>query len=179
MNKSDSSEIENVLDKLNRAWELAARDEDYDGAFEICTQVVNDYPSIPDGFRRRGAIWARKGDFTLAIQDMNEAIALTADKAEYYFFRGWWHFEIGNFAETVKDQTKALEVGNQTDFHAYDESAYFFRALALLYLGRFEEVLSNCKNVRDDFLIYLTGLGKLTKAEIVREAVNKLDKNNE
>jgi len=57
-------------------------------------------------------------------------------------------------------------LGAASNFHYYDESAYFFRAAALLQLGRFAEALSDCKVVRDDFLVY-TKSGQLSKSEIM------------
>jgi tetratricopeptide (TPR) repeat protein len=163
--------MDKIRNELERAYELATNAGNYEGAFAICNRIVDENPNIPDGLRKRAAIYAAKCDFIRAVADITQAIEIESEVPEYYFFRGWWHLELGNFEQAYEDQSAAINLGNTHDFHYHDESAFFFRATALLHLRRFEEALADCKRVRDDFLIYLRRFGKLDKAEVVRNAM--------
>lgn len=163
--------METIFDKLRRAYEIAMESENYEQAIAICDQVIRDHPTLPDGVRERAAIYARMGDYSRAITDIDAAITLDPTEPDYHFFRGWWHLVIGNFDEAVEAETTAIEVGNKKSGHPFRESAHFFRAVAFSQQGKFEEVLSDCEMVRDDYLIYLDEYGKLTKAELVERAI--------
>lgn len=157
-------EIEKQLDEAY----TAAKKKDYSKAFAICNAVIQAHPSPPDGLRKRAAIYAHKGDLALAIGDMTTVIEQEPDQPGDYFFRGWWHLDNGDAVKAEKDLTKALDLGAKND-HYHDQSAHFFRAVALVRLKRYDEALADCGHVRDDFLIYIKS-GKLSKADVVREA---------
>lgn len=168
--------MNDVRRKLEQAYEIASDKRDYQRALQICNQVIIENPATIEGLNTRARIFELMDELAKAINDMSAVIEIEPNEPDYYFNRGRWHLGIGNFDEAVKDQTKALEIGKLKDFHYYDESAFFFRALAFLRLSMFEKALSDCANVEDDFLVYSTGPGKLTKEEIVREASRQLKK---
>jgi tetratricopeptide (TPR) repeat protein len=161
--------MEDVKKQLDEAYSVATKKKDYDKAFAICNAVIQAHPSPPDGLRKRAAIYAYKGDLDLAIGDMTKAIEQGPSEPGDHFFRGWWHLDKGDAARAVKDLTKALELGEERNFHYHDQSAHFFRAVALLRLQRYDEALADCQHVDDDFLIHIKS-GKITKTDIVREA---------
>jgi tetratricopeptide (TPR) repeat protein len=135
--------------------------------------VIRRNPTLPDGFRKRAAIHALKGDFSNAIQDIEEAMSIAPGQPEYYFFRGWWNLELGNFESTLDDMSRAIELGQSENLHFFDESAYFFRAVSFLQLGKFPEALSESAKVRDDFVIHLQGPGELSKQWVIYEATKR------
>lgn len=160
--------MEDIERQLGEAYALATKKKDYDKAFAICNAVIQAHPSPPDGLRKRAAIYAHKGDLALAIGDMTKAIKQEPDQPSDYFFRGWWHLDNDDAANAVRDLTKALDLGAKND-HYHDQSAHFFRAVALLRLKRYDEALADCQHVQDDFLIFIKS-GKITKADVVRDA---------
>lgn len=160
--------MEDVKKQLDEAYALATNKKNYDEAFAICNAVIQAHPSLPDGLRKRAAIYAYKGDLDLAIGDMTKAIEQEPGEPGDYFFRGWWYLDKGDAVRAVKDLTKALTLGEKNN-HYHDQSAHFFRAAALLRLKRYDEALADCQYVQDDFLIYIKS-GKISKADIVREA---------
>lgn len=159
-----------VNKQLNEAYSVAADKKDYAKALELCNSVIKAHPSLPDGLRKRAAIYAHMGDLDSAIADMTDVIKQNPDEPGNYFFRGWWYLDSSNAAQAVKDLTKAIALGAKHDLHYHDQSAYFFRAAALLRLRRYDEALADSQHVDDDFLIYTKSLGRITKADIVREA---------
>lgn len=170
---SREKDMDRITKELERAYQIAMK-EQYKDALAMCNRVVSEYPKLPDGFRKRAAIYARKGDFQAAIGDISIAIEIDPSSSEHYFFRGWWQLEIGNFIDAETDQSNAIALGEEQGSSFFGESAYFFRALARLKLGKFREALADCEHVRDDFLIYLKSIGKITKSQIVTEAMRNL-----
>lgn len=65
--------MEDCEKQLDEAYALATK-KDYDKALAICNAVIKNYPSPPDGLRKRAAVYAHKGDLALAIGDLTKAI---------------------------------------------------------------------------------------------------------
>ncbi len=160
--------MEEIEKKLDEAYSWARKD-DYEKALALCDAVIQAHPSFPNGKRTRAAIYARKGDIDRAIADITDVIAKEPDDPSHYFFRGWWYLDSGNAKQAIEDLTKALALGKNNDNY-HDESTYFFRATAHLREGRYNEALADCQHVRDDFMIYIKSAGKISKADIEREA---------
>jgi tetratricopeptide (TPR) repeat protein len=159
--------MEEIKRQLDEAYSYA-RKNDYAKALELCNAVIEAHPSLPDGLRERASVYSHMGDFSRAIDDITDVMAQEPDNPSDYFFRGWWHLDSGNPAIAVEDLTKALALGDKNN-HYHDQSAHFFRAVALLRLQQFDEALADCQHVQDDFLIYMKS-GRISKADIVREA---------
>ena len=79
-----------------------------------------------------------------------------------FFFRGWWRLD-GDLEPALTDLTEAINLEEHSDVQASTESSHFIRALTLLRLERFE----HCDKVRDEFVIYMRGMGGLSKQELV------------
>jgi tetratricopeptide (TPR) repeat protein len=155
--------------KLERAYEMATVEEDYTQAIKICDEVIAEDITSPEGFNMRARINELAGNLDDAMADITRAIEIEPNEPDYYFNRGRWNLGAGKLDAAIADQTDALEIGDKRNFHFYDECAYFFRAVAFAYLGRFDDALSDCQHVEDDFLMYSTGLGRLTKSDLIRE----------
>jgi tetratricopeptide (TPR) repeat protein len=165
--------MDNMTKELDEALSFA-RNEDYVRALEICDLSVKSNPDLPDGFRTRSQIYARKGDFGDAVNDITNAILKDEPAPADYFFRGWWNLENTDLSASIEDLTAAIALGEQLDFHYYDESAFFFRSIAYLRSSRFDDALSDCNHVRDDFEMYLHS-GQVSKVQIVSEAKSKTE----
>lgn len=162
--------MEDIKKKLNEAYSLAEK-KDYAKALEMCNAVIAAHPSEFDGLRERAAIYSHMNDLNRAIADISTVITQGSHEPMDYFKRGWLHLDNDNPVQAAEDLSKALEIGEENDFHYYDESAYFFRSLAFLRLQRWDEALADCEHVRDDFLIYIKSAGKITKADVVQQAM--------
>lgn len=165
------NEFTNTCDKY-------VRQGDFEAALEACNQYILANPLSAIGFRKRAALRARKDHFDEAIVDIDKAIEMNPNEASYYFFRGWWELERGNFLGTEANQTSAIEKEREQEAAegtSVSESAYFFRSIARLKLGKFKDALSDSEHVEDEFLIYLKSFGEVTKAEIVREALYRAE----
>lgn len=157
-------------DKFNDACDDAIRRGDTESAFQLCQVFIDAHPSSPHGFRKRAYLWARINEFHRAVEDIGRAIQIRSNEPTYYFFRGWWQLELGDFAAAEADQSDAIRISEEQGTSSVDESAFFFRAFARLRLGKFQKALSDAEHVRDNFLIDLKSSGMITKAQIVIEA---------
>jgi len=163
--------MNDITKQLEKAYTLATSQKNYDKALEMCNAVITANPELPDGLRKRAAIYAYMGDLQHAIADISEAIALEPSDASSYFFRGWWYLDNGQAEQAVMDLTTALKLGEEQNFHYHDQSARFFRASALLRLQRYEEALLDCQHVDDDFVIFTESAGKQSKKDLMRQAM--------
>jgi len=166
-------DLSKATKRLEQAYDLVTTTKNYEGALRICDEVLKEHPNMLAAVRKKAAIHAYVNNFAEAIALMNDVIAQDPSEPDYYFSRGRWRLENGNFGEAVQDLTNTVKVGSQRNFHYYTESAYFFRAVALLKLGRFREAVADCEHVRDDFLLYLHSTGKISKSDILEQATRR------
>ena len=155
----------NLESKLNEAIDAATR-KDFDLALKICNQVMQEDGKLAEVFRTRSQVYRLMGDVGKSIDDRTEAIRIGAQSVDY-FFRGWWYLDDGDLELALVDLSKAITLEKSSDAKASTESAFFFRALTLLRLGRFDEALADCTKVRDEFVIHVRGLGRLSKDELI------------
>jgi len=170
MNEPDLSQPKKRIDQ---AYDLATTNGDYEGALRICNEVLNEHPGMFYAVRKKAAIYADMKDFAQATALMNDLIAQNPNELEYYFSRGRWYLANADWHEAVADMTKTIELGSEQNFHYNTESAYFFRAVGLLKLGKNREAIADCEHVRDDFLIYLHSTGKISKSDVLEQATRR------
>ena len=78
------------------------------------------------------------------------------------------------FLHAYQDLTQIIILEEELSDDYYLESAYFFRALASSYLGKYQDVLSDCMYVRDDYVTHI--LNKLqSKKDLVQHAKSHIN----
>jgi tetratricopeptide (TPR) repeat protein len=160
--------------KLDQAYSVALERNDPEEALKICQELMDANPESAICFDTRARIYELIGDLEKAVDDISVSIDIDPAEPDYYFNRGRWHLGLGNYHLAVADQTKALDMGKQHNSQYYEKSSLFFRAAAFLALGMYEKALSDCENLDDDFAMYSAGVGRISKAEIVRKAEIRL-----
>lgn len=156
-------------------FELAVEADDVEAASQACEDFILINPNSPLGFWKRGTLAAWSAKFIQAVKEIDQAIRLKPDEATYFFFRGWWNLEAGNFNEAETDESVAINLEKSQDQSFVTESAYFFRALARLQQRRYDEALSDADQVSSDFMIYLKSKGKVTVKGIKDQAESRLN----
>ena len=86
-----------------------------------------------DQLTRRGLAYARRGEYTKAIETLTGAIDLSPDSADLYFHRGNAFVAMGRHADAIADYSEAVNF--KSDFVA----AYHNRATAHADLGHHAE----------------------------------------
>jgi tetratricopeptide (TPR) repeat protein len=148
---------------------LLARNKDYSTALDLCETSIASNPSSAAAFRTRSQIYRRMGNFNGAIDDLTSAIERAGEQPRDYLFRGWYNLENGSLSNAIEDLTKAINLGDELNTEYYADLAYFFRSLAFLRTGRFDEALADSEYVRDDWVMHLD-CGEVSKAQVVRDA---------
>jgi tetratricopeptide (TPR) repeat protein len=106
------------LDEAKRLQSAATATKNYDSAVQKATECVGQSPKSAAVYIVRGAIYRSKGDFDLALADLNKAIQIDAKNAEAYHQRGMTNRAIyekdydkkGNKDAALADFTKAIEL---------------------------------------------------------------------
>ena len=163
---------DDIKKELDKAYSLVADHKNYEAALTACEAILETHPGLRAGLRTRAQIYAHKAAFSQAIADMTIAIQAGPPEPSDYFFRGWWNLEDNRILDAIQDFTEAISLEERLGIYTFKESAYFFRAVASFRIGRYDDALADCKQVRDDFLIYLRS-GLVSKAQIVRDASAK------
>ncbi|QYU67773.1 hypothetical protein J4558_23270 [Leptolyngbya sp. 15MV] len=147
--------------------------KNFDSALTICEQFISDNPESFEGYRKRAYLYSRSNEFENAISDISEAIRLNPMNSTYYFFRGWWKIESGDFVGGETDVTVAIDLDR--DSNLLSDTAYFFRSLARVELGRNEDAIADLRNVESDFMIHLKRFGKISREELLKRATKCAD----
>jgi len=164
--------MNDINKQLDEAYSLAADRKDYAAALSACDAIIQAHPELIAPLRKKAQIHAHQADFRQAIDEISSVIEKGPAEPRDYFFRGWWNLEDNNVDDAIEDLTAAIQLGEQLSDDYFTESAFFFRSLTHLRLGRYDEALEDSQNVRDDFLMYIRS-GQVSKAQVVREATSK------
>jgi Flp pilus assembly protein TadD len=92
------------------------------------------YPSYEeDAYYKRGLIFARQGNFSRAISDLNKAITINPNNTSAYINRGAFYAQQGNFTQALSDFSKAIQLNP-----GYKE-VYFNRAVLFCQLKEYDK----------------------------------------
>jgi tetratricopeptide (TPR) repeat protein len=146
---------------LQHAGELA-RNDHVEEAHSLCDQLISRFPDQPEGYAKRAYINAREAHYDAAIADIDAAIRLAQVEPEYWYARGRYSSAVRKFEEAEKNFANVLAF-SKTAY--YVEPAHFFRAYALIQLGRFKDALLALDNVSDSFETWVDG--RMSKADLM------------
>jgi tetratricopeptide (TPR) repeat protein len=118
---------------------------DLDGAYQAAERIIQLGESPADWMLFKGNILARQGRFDAAVQQYTQLIALKMRSADAYRARAHVYRRLKQYAESVADYSKALELDGQTTANVWD---YYQRATPLWILGRKDEAVEDYHRVR-------------------------------
>ena len=162
------------VDKLiSEARELAGKD--VLTAMSLANSLAAQYPDEPKVWSLRAHMHARSGSYAEAISDWTRAIELNSSRPstnpmlalDLLLNRGADKFALGENESAIVDFTEALHLCDQYSTDDYRETLRFWRAEALLKLGKRRQALLDLANVRDNFQFWTYKLR--TKAELVAD----------
>jgi tetratricopeptide (TPR) repeat protein len=164
----------NIENMLNEAFSLVSNNRDYERAIEVCNEIIDTFPLRADGFRQRAWVFSHQGILSKALDDISLAIDKGEDDPHDFALRGRWFIGVGNFKAAIEDQSKVIDIGEESQFFYHTESAYFFRAVAFFNVQQYQDAINDLSKVRDDFLLYEIGIGKLSKKDILEKCNRNL-----
>lgn len=167
------------LDNLiAKAKELARKDE-AEKAMALANELTTQHPDELRVWSLRAYLHGRSGNYAEAVADFTRAIEINAKEPELgldkgiltavdlLFNRGADSFALGNNQLAIDDFTKGLDLCDRYGSDDYRETLLFWRAEALLKLGKKREALSDITQVRDDFSFWTYKLR--TKSDLLAD----------
>ena len=113
---------------------------DLDAAAASFTDALVRSPGEPEALLRRGIVFFRQGDYSLALTDFLDATRFSANPRAR-FWAGLSNSKLGNYAQAVVEYNTALRY--QSEFPL----AYLNRGLAHLKLERFDRAIADFNEV--------------------------------
>jgi tetratricopeptide (TPR) repeat protein len=153
-------------DLISKAEELA-KHRDGEGAMSLANELVEQYPNDMKVWSLRAYLHERNNDYAEAIADLTRAIEINAAEPHFFYSRGRYNFALGSDQPAIDDFSKGLDLCDHYKSDYYREELHFWRAEALLRLGKKHEALSDLAHVSDDFRSWTYKLR--TKAELLGE----------
>lgn len=139
----------------------------YREAGTILDMIIAEEPNEPLAWRERAFLRHRVKHFEEALSDIEMAIFLDVQEPSFHFTRARWLIDGLRFAEAIEELNTCLDLELSLNHTYYVEACYFFRAIACIYLGLYDECLEDCARVREgDY--HFWSLNRLyTKAELI------------
>ena len=157
------------LDGLIGRADTLAKDGRYEEALSLATDLVQRYPDEMKVWSMRAYLYTCKDDYERAIADLSQAIGLNPAEPVLFYDRGRYQSRLGLFEAAADDFGKGLALCDHYRDDYYRESLHFFRAEALIELGRKREALEDLSHVRDDLRTWTFKLR--TKSELLAQCV--------
>ncbi len=159
-------ERSNLEDLIRKAEELA-RTGKQEAAASMAMQLTTDYPREAAVWSLRAYLHGASKHYVDAVADLTRAIALNAMEPDFFLNRGIYSFALGEDQSAIEDFSKGLELCDHYNNDYYRETLHFWRAEALLRLGKRAEALADLSRVREDFSFWTYKLR--TKADLVAD----------
>ena len=170
-----TQDIDNLIAKAER---MAQKGDD-EAAMSMANDLTTQYPNEMKVWTLRAYLHRRDRNYSSAIADLTRAIDINAKEVEsdrdkgilievdLFFNRGTDRFALGDVAAAIDDFTKGLDLSDRSRSDDYRETLLFWRAEALLKLGKKLEALSDITQVRDDFSFWTYKLR--TKSDLLAD----------
>ena len=151
--------------------EALAKERRYEEALSLATDLVQQHPNEMKVWSMRAYLYACKGDFERAVGDLTQAIGINSTEPVLFYDRGRYQSRMELFKAAVDDFGAGLALCDQFRDDYYRKSLHFFRAEALIELGRKREALQDLSHVRDDLRTWTYKLR--TKSELMTQCVER------
>jgi len=116
-------------------------DVDKDEAIAACTRLLGresaDSTDTAAYYTNRGGALFTRGDYDLALKDLNEALRLNPRSALASYYRGGAYFHKRDFDRAVADLRQAL------DLNPNDAMSEYYMGRSLRELGRYDEAVTH------------------------------------
>jgi tetratricopeptide (TPR) repeat protein len=142
-----------------------ARNKQEKEAMTLATGLVESHPGEMKVWSTRAFLYALGKNYDEAVSDLTQAIGLNSMEPVFFWNRGCYESRLARFDHAVKDFDKGLELCDHYKDDYYREALHFFRAEALIELGRKHDAANDLSHVRDDFSFWTYKLR--TKAELL------------
>ncbi|MBW4670499.1 MAG: tetratricopeptide repeat protein [Cyanomargarita calcarea GSE-NOS-MK-12-04C] len=128
-----TNDIQKYLDK---GFELLEA-EDYKGAIDSFTKVLEINPKIADAYLGRGIARTYLEDYQGSIVDFSNALEIDSKYTYAYYFRGLSRGVLEDYKGAIADFNKTIQLDRKF------ASAYYYRGIAYYYVGEKQKALAD------------------------------------
>ena len=118
----------------------SVREEDRTKAIKLYDEGIRRNPNHPKlyfAYVGRGNNYGDRGDYSLALQDYNRALALNPIFSIAYFNRGYTYVQLKKYPDALTDFDEAIALSPG------DEKAYFWRGVSNIYTRNYRKALND------------------------------------
>ena len=156
-----------TLDDLIAKAKQLEKNGDEQGAMSLAEQLLASHMNDIRVWLLHAHLHALSRNYIDAVADMSRAIEINVLEPHLFFTRGTYRFALGEDKLAVEDFTEGLRLCDYHKNDYYRDTMYFWRAEALLKLGKKVEALSDLASVPDDFQFWTDKLR--TKADLIAD----------
>ena len=153
------------LDDLILEAKKLAKADNCKMAITLANQLVKENPNEMKVWSLRGYLHARMGKYSLAAEDITQAIAINAMEPCLFHSRGRYLFSSGDSQAALDDFSRGLELCAHHGDDYYREDLHFWRAEVLIRLDRKKAAIVDLEQVSEDYTMWTTELR--TKAALL------------
>jgi len=155
----------NLDDFIAKAKQMA--ENDHTGALSLANELAEKNPNEMKVWILRGYLHELSDDYDEAVVDLTRAIEINPMEPRLFYSRGRYRFALSDDRLAIDDFTKGLELCDRYKKDDYREELFFWRAEALLRLGKKREALSDLAHVPGDYTSWTYKLR--TKADLLAD----------
>ena len=139
---------------------------------EDIKKLISKYPDRAECYALAGELYEKNNDLVNAEISYDKAISLSSNNAAYYFVRGCFFIDIGNFYDCIDDLTYIIEHKDLKNQSYY--TARGIRLIAACCVGDWKTAKEDIEYIEDDFVIYLRSVaGRITKKRFLNSIKNR------
>lgn len=127
-----------MLEDLKLARRILRDQSDYEGAIEIYTELIRDWPRKASLRLMRAELLAKTGETKFAIRDVTKAIRLRPNECDTYRFRAILYLRVEKNSRALADASRMVKLSPPPVVKAMSHQ---FRASVLLRLGEGGEAI--------------------------------------
>jgi tetratricopeptide (TPR) repeat protein len=129
---------QSLKDEYNECAVEKYQQQDYAGAIEYFTRVIELSPNDSIAYFDRAMAKEYLGDYKGAIEDYTKQIAIDNEAVDSYFLRGMAEHHLKYFESAIADFTKTVEL------ESTNGDAFYWSALSKTELGNYKEAIGDC-----------------------------------
>jgi len=139
----------------------------YGKSLEEMKKAIEINPNNAEAHEFLSFLYIIAGDRELSLEHLGIALCLNPLSEETKFFKGYYHYMIEDYPESLDLLDKCLEVNDK------NIPAHSIKPLCLLKMGRYDEVISYYNNIPADVVIEGEKTGSLALAyELKKDTAN-------
>lgn len=142
------------------------RQNKLDEALKCATLLVIDYPKNAKVYSLRGQVYFIKGEYKIALKDINQAISMKPKDSSFYGLRGIIKYKTGDFLTAIEDFSRSIKLNSKT------AGTYRWRSSTYEMLGKHKEALSDINK-------YIKMMPKVSDGYFRRARINYEEKRME